>query len=238
MKIWLNHTLACPDDASYPFSLSIFLWESTDDKFKKLLETYQAKKLYNFRSEESPLAIETIEAATENDITSKNFQQLHDESGIIHSVKIEDNIFLHDTNIIDPLPLHGYIRSYLDMLEEFALIYDQSKSKPSNDAFHVVTHTIYSKIRSSLGKSTEIQNDINDIEEFLSPIFQDLLYLNIFLTYLEIEEGLLVCSHCKRWYPIIKTIPRIYPKTMKRQEMDLEFMDKWRKLYPDDVVMD
>ena len=30
----------------------------------------------------------------------------------------------------------------------------------------------------------------------------------------------------------------MYPKTMKREEMDLEFKDKWSKLFPDDVVME
>ena len=238
MKIWLNHTLACPDDASYPFSLLIFHWESSEDQFKNLLGAYQASTLYNFRNKESPLEIQTIESGKDNDTINKNLQQLQSETGIIHLVKSKDAVLLHDANVIDVLPLHGYLRHYLDILEEFAWVYDHSKFKPANEAFHVVTHTIQSKILSLMPKSTKIQNDIKHVEEFLIPILQDLLFLNIFLTYLEIEEGLLVCKQCKRWFPIIKTIPRLYPKTMKREEMDLEFKGKWSKLFPDDVVMD
>ena len=238
MKIWLNHTLACPNDASYPLELSIFIWESQEDQFAKLIDGYNTKKLYNFRNEESPLEIETLDSLSLEDIPKKNLSQLHEETGLIHLVKNDKIFCLYDANVIDPISLHDYMRSYLDMLEEFAIITDNSSIKPANDAFLIVTHTIYSKIRKFLGKSTTIPNEIEQIEEFLEPILQDLLYLNIFLTYFEIEEGILVCPKCKRWYPIIKTIPRIYPKTMKREEMDLEFLTKWRKLYPDDVIMD
>jgi uncharacterized protein YbaR (Trm112 family) len=238
MKIWLNHTLACPDDASYPLNLLIFKWESAEDQFKALLDAYRANALYNFRNEESPLAIEKIESATEKEIISKNMQQLQENSSIIHLVKQNDGIHFYDTNVIDPLPLREYIKSYLDILEEFSIIFDHSKSKPVNEALYVVTHTIYPKMRSIFSKIAKNLNDIKNVEEIISPIFQDLIFLNIFLTYLEIEEGLLVCTHCKRWYPIIKTIPRIYPKTMKRQEMDIEFRNKWSELYPDDVVKD
>jgi uncharacterized protein YbaR (Trm112 family) len=238
MKIWLNHTLACPNDASYPLKLSIFQWESQKEKFRKLLDGFCSKKLYNFRNEESPLEIYTLESSHENDIVQKNIEQLTEETGIIHLVEIDDKIYLFDANIIDPVSLHVYARMYLDMLEEFALIFDRSTKKLENDVFHVVTHTLYSEMRTFLGESTKILNDRKQIEDFLRPRMQDLLYLNIFLTYFEIEEGLLVCSNCKRWYPIIKTIPRIYPKTMKREEMDHEFLKKWREYYPDDVILD
>ncbi len=238
MKIWLNHTLSCPEDASYPLHLLIFNWESQEDKFKKLVVGYRANKLHNYRNEESPLEIEILESSSESELVQKNIDQLKEETGIIHLAEKNDKFYLYDANTINPLTLHEYMRFYLDMLEEFAIINDFSKVKPANEAFHVVTHTLYSKMRTYLGESTKIHDDIKHIEEFLRPIFQDLLYLNIFLTYLEIEEGLLVCPLCKTWFPIIKTIPRIYPKTMKREEMDLKFLKKWRKLYPDGVIVE
>ena len=67
MKIWLNHTLACPDDGAYPLKLVIFTWESQEGEFKKLVEGYREKSLYNFRNEESPLNIETLDSTSEND---------------------------------------------------------------------------------------------------------------------------------------------------------------------------
>jgi uncharacterized protein YbaR (Trm112 family) len=55
---------------------------------------------------------------------------------------------------------------------------------------------------------------------------------------MEIEEGLIICPQCKRWFPIIKTIPRIYPQNMKREELDLQFLEKWKKNYPNDVIIE
>lgn len=238
MKIWLNHTLACPDDASYPFRLIVLQWESEEDQFKELLDGFRTKILYNFRNEESPLTIEIIKETSENDLIAQNLNQLRNESGIIHLIEKNDKILLYDANVIEPLPIRNYIRFYTDILEEFAFIKDHSKTSSAINAFQVVSDSIYSTIRISLENSMKIQSGIGHIEKFLGPILQELLFLNIYLTYLEIKEGLLVCPHCKRWFPIIKTIPRIYPKTMKRQELDLEFLNKWRDLYPADVVMD
>uniref|UniRef100_A0A7J3V0V5 Trm112 family protein n=1 Tax=Candidatus Methanosuratincola petrocarbonis (ex Vanwonterghem et al. 2016) TaxID=1867261 RepID=A0A7J3V0V5_9CREN len=52
----------------------------------------------------------------------------------------------------------------------------------------------------------------------------------------EIEEGALICGSCKRWYPIIETIPHMLPDEMRKAEEDLGFMEKWKGKLPTDIV--
>jgi len=44
----------------------------------------------------------------------------------------------------------------------------------------------------------------------------------------EIWEGILVCKRCKRWFPIIKGIPWLYPKELRRRDVEKTFINKHR----------
>ena len=44
----------------------------------------------------------------------------------------------------------------------------------------------------------------------------------------EIEEGLLLCTECNRWYPIIEDIPHMLPDALREEKDDLAFLQKWR----------
>ncbi len=235
MKIWLNHSLACPDDASYPLKLSIFIWESEKEQIQRLIDSYTSESIYNYRDEESPLSIKTQDSSS--NILKENLHQLEEETGIIHIFKKDNQIYFYDTCVINPLPILDYLQYYLDVLDEFSIITDNSDSLASHRIFQEIVEEVRVKIISAHKLCKTISNE-NIIDLGVSPIFQELLFLNIFLTYLEIKEGLLSCPTCKRWFPILKTIPRIYPKDMKREEMDLDFLKKWRLLFPDDVIMD
>jgi len=39
----------------------------------------------------------------------------------------------------------------------------------------------------------------------------------------EIEEGILICSNCNRWYPIIETIPHMLPDDLREEKDDLSY---------------
>jgi len=237
MKIWLNHTLACPDDDFYPLNLRIFTWESANDQFSSLLTGFRARNLYNFRDTDSPLTITTVEASSGSKIVKKNMDYVNEKSGIIRILTEMDKILLHDAVAITPLPFQEYFQTYLDILDEFSVITDFSNNLLAMDAFNLIRE-ISSNFHEKKLKEKIKPNSVQELEKQLAKILQELLFLNIFLTYLEIEEGLLICPHCKRWFPIIKTIPRIYPKAMKREEMDLIFLNKWKDLFPKDMVVD
>ena len=43
-------------------------------------------------------------------------------------------------------------------------------------------------------------------------------------TEIEIETGLLFCAQCKRWYPIIETIPQMLPDEYRNEKKEIEFL--------------
>lgn len=50
-----------------------------------------------------------------------------------------------------------------------------------------------------------------------------------------IEQGALVCPKCSRYYPIIDEIPRMLPDEMRKQNEDLEFLNKWKDKIPEQI---
>ncbi len=51
-----------------------------------------------------------------------------------------------------------------------------------------------------------------------------------------IQEGLLLCRTCMRFYPITEEIPIILPDELRDKKKDLEFLRTWRKSIPEDLL--
>jgi uncharacterized protein YbaR (Trm112 family) len=51
-----------------------------------------------------------------------------------------------------------------------------------------------------------------------------------------IEEGILFCNCCYRFYPIMEEIPIILPDELRDKNKDLEFIKKWSDSLPEKVV--
>ncbi len=45
---------------------------------------------------------------------------------------------------------------------------------------------------------------------------------------LEVWEGILLCEKCGRWYPIIQGIPWLYPKELRRKDVENTFIKKYQ----------
>jgi|UniRef100_A0A7J2U1V0 uncharacterized protein YbaR (Trm112 family) len=52
---------------------------------------------------------------------------------------------------------------------------------------------------------------------------------------IEIKTGVLFCSSCGRWYPIIDEIPRLLPDNFRQKEEDLGFLQLYRDKIPDEI---
>lgn len=60
-----------------------------------------------------------------------------------------------------------------------------------------------------------------------------------FLNLIEVDKGLLVCPKCWRWYPIgsaVETIPELLPDDLRERERDLAWLERWKKLVPNNVL--
>jgi len=51
-----------------------------------------------------------------------------------------------------------------------------------------------------------------------------------------IVDGVLLCTLCKRYYPIIDEIPVMLPDGLRNRAEDLEFLRRWRTRLPGSVI--
>jgi uncharacterized protein YbaR (Trm112 family) len=51
-----------------------------------------------------------------------------------------------------------------------------------------------------------------------------------------VDEGLLLCKTCQRFYPIVEEIPIILPDELRDKKKDIEFLNKWRERIPHDLL--
>jgi len=52
-----------------------------------------------------------------------------------------------------------------------------------------------------------------------------------------VEEGILLCKSCLRFYPITEEIPIILPDELRDKKKDLEFLKKWKANIPREVFI-
>ncbi|MEM2136831.1 MAG: Trm112 family protein [Candidatus Methanomethylicia archaeon] len=52
----------------------------------------------------------------------------------------------------------------------------------------------------------------------------------------EVDEGLLFCSKCGRWYPIIEEIPHMLPDELRDKKSDLNFLRKYASQLPNNII--
>ncbi|HEY7696418.1 MAG TPA: Trm112 family protein [Nitrososphaeraceae archaeon] len=51
-----------------------------------------------------------------------------------------------------------------------------------------------------------------------------------------IKEGVLFCSRCSRFYPIIEEIPVMLPDELRDKEKDIQFLQKWYEKIPSKIT--
>jgi hypothetical protein len=51
-----------------------------------------------------------------------------------------------------------------------------------------------------------------------------------------IEDGVLFCNSCLRFYPIVEEIPIILPDELRDKNNDLDILRKWSHSLPEKVV--
>jgi uncharacterized protein YbaR (Trm112 family) len=51
-----------------------------------------------------------------------------------------------------------------------------------------------------------------------------------------IQEGLLLCRICMRFYPITEEIPIILPDELRDKKNDIQFLKTWKESIPNDLL--
>jgi uncharacterized protein YbaR (Trm112 family) len=52
-----------------------------------------------------------------------------------------------------------------------------------------------------------------------------------------VQEGLLLCKSCNRFYPITEEIPIILPDELRDKKKDIEFLKKWKDSIPNELLI-
>lgn len=153
------------------------------------------------------------------------------EKSLITTESDEEGKFLaKDLIVLGRKSLPEYLRLILEKIKELEVFHDTTDS---------ILKSQLEKILSSVRKniihaSDELKKGIAPSEVILK-VELDLNLLNAFKQRVEVEEGLLRCPQCKRWYPIVETIPQMLPDHLRYQKKDLEFLAKWQARVPKDI---
>lgn len=62
------------------------------------------------------------------------------------------------------------------------------------------------------------------------------LELHVFEEGDEILSGIIICSKCNRWYPIIDEIPHMLPDDLREEKEDVAFLRKWKEKVPQNTL--
>jgi len=141
-------------------------------------------------------------------IKDENIIEIQEEKGVI---------YLKDDIVIEKSTVNNYLNSIISSIEEVENLHDKSTLEFSKRCFNVLRGELKNKI----GKYADLS--LNNFEKIES-IFPELYFLNKIKTETEIKTGLLFCTECKRWYPIIDTIPQMLPDEYRDEKADIEFL--------------
>ena len=207
MKLWLLEILACPLDKAFPLELTILGWQNpleTHPHLTHLLDGYTTGHVL-FPDMESPI---TFTAEDSNSDSNK-------AAGAI----------IHDELIIKPTPFREYLSQLIEKIDELEVVHDVSI--PSGEqVLTLIRTTIKTHLSEALSKLSNSTGDGRATGIF-EDIRLDLELLNLYKYYLEIEDAVIVCPECHRWYPVFEAIPQLLPDGIRKPEEDAAFESKW-----------
>ena len=140
----------------------------------------------------------------------------------ILEISHEDNeILLKDNINIEKTKLKSYLDLTISSLIEFENVVDRTSHKLSKKCFELVNSDVKSKI---------IEFSKNPNIKYLDSILPELYLINKIKLDFEIKSGILLCNECKRWFPIIDTIPQMLPDKYRNEKNEIRFLENHKNL--------
>jgi len=161
---------------------------------------------YETNEEEFKKILNLFEKRDIDLIKKENIIEIHEEKG---------GIYIRDDLIIEKSLIDTYLNLIISSIKEVNYIHDKSSLKLSKQCLNIIKHDIKDKIT----------NFSNNLEfEQIENILPELYFLNKIKIETEVETGLLFCSECMRWYPIIETIPQMLPDEYRDEKTEIQFL--------------
>ena len=180
------------------------------------IDKYFPLKLYIFSFETKFEDLTTLTKIFEKrEITS-----IEKEEIIVVSQENE-KYFIRDNIIIEKTDIKNYFDLIISSIKELDNIVDKSANREIQKCLEMIQLVIKPKILEffKILDPTKLNN-----------IIPELFFLNKIKLEIEIESGLIFCKNCKRWYPIIDTIPQMLPDEYRNEEEEISFLKNNRNL--------
>ena len=140
---------------------------------------------------------------------------------IINTFQVNGQLHVQDDLVLEKTPIIAYLELVKRSLEELENLIDLSGIKSSEMLLNYIRSDVYTKIENS-SKSIP-KKDLDDI-------LPELVIINKYKFEIEIETGILFCPECKRWFPIIDTIPQMLPDEYRDENVELDFLKNNKNL--------
>ncbi len=173
-------------------------------------------KLYIFSFENEPDEFQSIITLyTIRDLNSIKNEKIFEISYEDNEILVKDNIIIEKT----------ILKSYLDLtilnLIEFENVFDNTTNEISKKCIEIIKSDVKSKI---------IEFSKNPLIDQLDSVLPELYFINKIKLDFEIKSGILLCTECKRWYPIIDTIPQMLPDKYRNEKEEIKFLENHKNL--------
>jgi len=150
--------------------------------------------------------IKVYEKRDINGIKDEDIIQIQEENGVL---------YLKDEIVIERSSVEVYLKSIISSVNEVDRLHDKSSIQLSKQCFKIIRQEIRDKL----------VNFVDNREfEKIENILPELFLINKIKTETEIKTGLLFCEECKRWYPIIETIPQMLPDEYRNEKAEILFL--------------
>ena len=145
---------------------------------------------------------------------NRDINRIKDEN-IIQIQEDKGDLYLKDDIVIERSSVEVYLNLIISSVKEVDKLHDKSSIQLSKQCFRIIRQDIKDKL----------VNFVDNREfEKIENILPELYLINKIKTETEINTGLLFCEECKRWYPIIETIPQMLPDEYRDEKTELQFL--------------
>jgi uncharacterized protein YbaR (Trm112 family) len=209
MRIWLLDILACPICKYYPLDLRILNWETDQKVFSRIESAFKSRQI-SVLEENSILTLP-------NGKKDKCVKIIEDGQ-----IQIEDEFSR------EKKPLLDYLRNLSEKVKSTQTISDVTGSAATRLLEQVKSQAL-DKVGKTLKQieATRSKAIIDREKSTLKDILPEIYLLNWYFFLTEVDQALISCKKCQRWYPVIETIPHMLPDDLRNSDEDIAFLKKW-----------
>ena len=142
-------------------------------------------------------------------------------------VNIEENK-IQDDLVRYKLTFDEYIKKFDEVMKNIDYITLMTNGAAQN--IHEKVKEIYNEFHIAINKNEK------ELKDFIEKEINKIYISNWYFQRVEVEDGIMKCDKCKRWYPISDSIPQMLPDNLRVKKDELRFLEKWKDLIPKEIL--